>query len=50
LIAIAIAALGAWLLLGVLAVAACIRSSQTESHGDQRTSESSDEFPPAVNF
>ncbi len=47
---IAIGAIAIWLFVGVLAVAACLRSSQTDRRVDQRTSESSDEFLRAVNF
>jgi len=47
---IAIAAAAIWLFIGVLAVAACLRSSQADRRADQHTSESSDEFPRAVNF
>ena len=48
-IAIAIAALGAWLLLGVLAVAACIRSGQTDQGASDQKADSSN-HPMAVNF
>lgn len=47
---IAIAVIGIWLFIGVLAVAACLCSSQADRRVDQRTGESSDEFPRAVNF
>jgi len=47
---IAIAAAAIWLFIGVLAVAACLRSGQTDRRVDQLTSESSDEFPKAVNL
>jgi len=50
LLTVAIAAVAIWLFSGVLAVAACLRSSQTDRCADQPTSESSDEFPRAVNF
>ncbi len=47
---IAIAAAAIWLFMGVLAVAACLRSSQADYRAGQHTRESSDEFPRAVNF
>ena len=48
-IAIAIAALGTWLLLGVLAVAACIRNGQTDQGAPDQKADSSDHHM-AVNF
>jgi len=50
LLTVVIAAAAIWLFIGALAVAACLRSSQIERRLDQRTSESADEFPRAVNF
>jgi len=50
LLTIAVAAAAIWLFIGVLAVVACLRSSQADRRADQHTSESSDEFPQAVNF
>ncbi len=47
---IAIGAAAIWLFSGVLAVAACLRSSQADCRAHQHTSESSDELPRAVNF